>query len=476
LPIFESLTARCKGLSEVPGLEGFEASTFPGFLFRCRVGIVDTAVEDQVLLFVLRRPLSAMVLRRMKKEIPMRAAFICRAFAPLACMLLGLLASSAAAQPPRLPVNQGIARELEASRAAEVLGVPKSFVEALRTGEFGFESTSGPKERLQEGQLNSFVEQFGRLRNDMPTFQVRPGEFFVLIPLPELERQPAPVQPAANPAAVPAPAPAAANPQAAARPAADQVDHRPGQSPIRNQGQRGTCVAFASCAELEALARKTDPTLPADLSENLAYYWYMQEEGSRPCLDPGLATYKAAGYLQKHLVGAETTWTYVDTSPDDLQAAGKCSDIDTPPSAVKDKPGLGIDAFTLLPTAGEVVPNGTIDIKDTRTLEQLLADGHDIVFGTIVAWNTSDADGVIDVKLGPAGQPIFGAGGHAMVIVGYNRTGAPGRKPYFIVRNSWGTSYGHAGYLYMTYDYIRTYARYGYVTTRLRTGNVDLGQ
>ena len=45
-----------------------------------------------------------------------------------------------------------------------------------------------------------------------------------------------------------------------------------------------------------------------------------------------------------------------------------------------------------------------------------------------------------------------------MLIVGYNRPGG-----YFIVKNSWGTSRGQNGYVYLSYDYIRTYAKYGYV-------------
>lgn len=39
-------------------------------------------------------------------------------------------------------------------------------------------------------------------------------------------------------------------------------------------------------------------------------------------------------------------------------------------------------------------------------------------------------------------------GGHAICIVGYT-------KDYFIIRNSWGKTYGDKGYTYATYDYMR---------------------
>jgi C1A family cysteine protease len=152
-----------------------------------------------------------------------------------------------------------------------------------------------------------------------------------------------------------------------------------------------------------------------------------------------------------------------------------CDLIDTPPQAVDAKEGVGIDTYDLLPKGTEVKSDGTLDIRDTRTLERLLQEGHDIVFGTIVAWRNADAANIIDVRLGPSGQPLFGAGGHAMVIAGFRRSGeGTDNRPFFIVKNSWGTSYGHDGYLYLTYDYIRTYAKYGYTTTRLKKGKVSL--
>jgi tetratricopeptide (TPR) repeat protein len=117
--------------------------------------------------------------------------------------------------------------------------------------------------------------------------------------------------------------------------------------------------------------------------------------------------------------------------------------------------------------SGMDVPAGAIvNLKDTANTEKLLNSGCDIILGTTVAWHNRDAKGVIDIRTGPSGQPIFGEGGVVMLIVDYDRTDE--EKSYFIVESRWGPDYGHKGYLYMTYDYIRTYARYGYVTTKVR--------
>jgi len=45
-----------------------------------------------------------------------------------------------------------------------------------------------------------------------------------------------------------------------------QADHRRSQSPVKDQANRGTCVAFSICAALE-----TFPGVPTDLSEQLLY-------------------------------------------------------------------------------------------------------------------------------------------------------------------------------------------------------------
>lgn len=89
-----------------------------------------------------------------------------------------------------------------------------------------------------------------------------------------------------------------------------------------------------------------------------------------------------------------------------------------------------------------------------------------MVFGTHVAWGTPNSDHIYDVILDNYGNPLQSRGGHAMVIVGYDRRNAS--LPYFICKNSWGTQAGDEGYYYLSYDYIRTYAKYGYIVQQIR--------
>ena len=67
-----------------------------------------------------------------------------------------------------------------------------------------------------------------------------------------------------------------------------------------------------------------------------------------------------------------------------------------------------------------------------------------------------------------SGSPLPSVGGHAMLIVGYDKSKTTYPEEYFIVKNSWGTSCGQSGYIYLSYDYIRTYAKYGYYITGVK--------
>lgn len=227
-----------------------------------------------------------------------------------------------------------------------------------------------------------------------------------------------------------------------------RVDHRSRQTPIRDQDGRGTCVSHASLACLE-----TFPNIPDDLSEQCAHHLFMVREAVANCcrnIDRGIRTIDSAVYLGDG-VCEEHFWPY--------QTAAQV--LATPPAAhnasaaaCRPQARYKITRYQL------ILDNGLAgnSIKNPSYLESVLAAGYDIVWGTHVAWQNGDEDAILDVRLDPAtGQPLASRGGHAMLIVGYDR---PGR--FFIVKNSWGGDWGHSGYGHFSYDYIQTYAKYGY--------------
>ena len=218
------------------------------------------------------------------------------------------------------------------------------------------------------------------------------------------------------------------------------VDHRAQMTPIRDQGPRGTCVAHAANAALEVF-----PTIPDDLSEQYSYDLFMRKEGRESCYDKGIKTTDSANYLADGTV-TEANWAYTNSLPGCSAAV---------PAAAANAQKYKISSYQLIEDGGV---DGAASIKNPRYLESALRAGRNIVLGTHVAWSGANADGILDVVINSAtNQPAASRGGHAMLICGFDSS-----KKYFIVKNSWGAGWQHSGYGYLSYDYIRTYAKYGY--------------
>jgi hypothetical protein len=314
------------------------------------------------------------------------------------------------------------------------------------------------KEGKRVADLNMLRQSYF-MRNDVPFIRAARGDEFELIPLEKMEYTPSrteiePTQRLIDPVIKYRPW-IFAEP-VTIQPLPDVVDHRPNQTSIKDQNNRGTCVCFASMAGLEVAYGGGS----LDLSEQFANYLYMTAEG-RGCKDAGLQTHMSANYLANDGVCAESVCPYQN---DKYNFPAYCTNADTSAPA----PALLTNAVANRPykikTYQKIWRNETLTtdtgawINNPRYLEALLRADKDIVFGTHVAGWSSPYTGIIDVQLSPGGNPLPSVGGHAMLVVGYNRP-----QEYFIVKNSWGTSYGQSGYVYLSYDYIRTYAKYGYV-------------
>ena len=82
-------------------------------------------------------------------------------------------------------------------------------------------------------------------------------------------------------------------------------------------------------------------------------------------------------------------------------------------------------------------------------IQQCLADGYPVVFGFTV-YESFESDVVARTGVVPMpGKREKVLGGHAVVCVGYDRS-----KKAFLVRNSWGTSWGQGGYFWMPFAYL----------------------
>ena len=217
------------------------------------------------------------------------------------------------------------------------------------------------------------------------------------------------------------------------------VDHRAKLPPIRNQGQRGTCVAHACVAVREYLEMAAGAS-DMDLSEQFVYWWCKEHDGL-PAVS-GTYTHLGMECLEAVGVPEEQYWPYNPRPIPGNEGQGPA-----PQEAVDHAPIFKIS---------RVIRLNPSRVQDLKTC---LAEGKIIAFAIPVfdSWYYSAAV----KRYGKITMPLPGEeanGGHAMTIVGYqDDEDAPGGG-YFIIRNSWqpwaydsvwGEGYGTIPYAYI---------------------------
>lgn len=213
--------------------------------------------------------------------------------------------------------------------------------------------------------------------------------------------------------------------------------------PVRDQGERGTCVAFASVALREFLLGQPD-----DLSEQFVY-WACKELDGLP--DAGTYIHTAMTVFAQYGVCPESVWPY---SP--LQTA---SEGQGPPPRGAREAALACR----LSSARTVEPGLVLHYKHILAGEDGKG-GMPVTFGVLVFnswWSSAETNrtGKIILPL-PGEEP---AGGHAMCVVGYVDDDSVPGGGYFIVRNSWGAKWAAEspeapGHALMPYDYVERFA------------------
>lgn len=217
---------------------------------------------------------------------------------------------------------------------------------------------------------------------------------------------------------------------------------------VRDQGQRGTCVAFASAAFLEF--HLSGGSAKTKRRSEQFLYWACKEIDGMPTQE-GTTLAAARKAMKTHGVCLNATWKYEPLPIGPTEGQG-------PP---RDK-AVAEAKQTRWSDAAEQSPAGDVD-----AIRGHLDGGRPVVVGVLTFSNwdfPSAADtGEIGLPL-PLSQPD---GGHAICLVGYEpKPDAPGGG-VFLFRNSWNKSWAtgsryQAGYGTLFFEYVRQYALEAY--------------
>ena len=202
-----------------------------------------------------------------------------------------------------------------------------------------------------------------------------------------------------------------------------KVDLRGYCSAVENQGRLGSCTANALAGNIEFLDNKTD--LAYTNVSRLFIYYNERVLEKTVAADSGAMLRDGIKTLHKQGVCSESAWPY------------QIKNFAKKPSfnLYEEAQGHCIESYHRLTTH-----------SDRLTC---LGEGFPFVFGFAVYESFESAE---TARTGMASMPKKSErmlGGHAVLAVGFDQ-----QDKRFIVRNSWGTSWGMNGYFTMPFEYL----------------------
>jgi C1A family cysteine protease len=219
------------------------------------------------------------------------------------------------------------------------------------------------------------------------------------------------------------------------------VDLRAWFSPIENQGQLGSCTANAVVGLLEYFERRSFGK-HIDASRLFLY------KATRDLLgwhgDTGAHLRSSMGALALFGVPPEQYWPY------------QIAKFDEEPTPFCFAFAAGFRALTYY----RLDPPGTTPAALLDRIRANAAAGLPSCFGFTVYSSISQAASTGQIPFPTKGEQVVG--GHAIDIAGYDdklkiQNAAPGGAATtgaFLIRNSWGTSWGQGGYGWLPYEYV----------------------
>ena len=190
-------------------------------------------------------------------------------------------------------------------------------------------------------------------------------------------------------------------------------------SPVKDQGTCGSCAAFATAAAIETCFKKATGKL-AFYSEQQYLDCAYGYEGASACNGAPIQAYLMWSQAKKRLAGSTQ-----------LPYRGRRTSCPAKP------PGQDIGAVV---ASSYYTYSGSEDM-----LKTLVAERSIVIVG--LWFNMKSYNAIKAYKKGVFNSCTTGGkivGGHAIAVVGY---GTEGGQDYWLLKNSWGTSWGEKGYI-----------------------------
>ena len=203
------------------------------------------------------------------------------------------------------------------------------------------------------------------------------------------------------------------------RPADHGTDCRHNLRPVRDQGRRGTCVAFASTAAHEHTRAARRGQLADDLSVELLFW---------RC---------------KQLDANTTDGTTFTSARDALADPGQCGESDWPYAAARDL-AAAYDPPSSVATAPKARATMTALATDPASVTAVLAERRPVVVG-LQLWEGFYRCNTASIA-SPAGD-IDPTARHAVCL-----TGSDEDHDTVMIRNSWGSRWGQDGYAWLAIE------------------------